>query len=242
MTKMILMLILPFLIFSALHCFAQIADSLIEWEPVQRMTFDSVNSYVPRLETFGSNVYLCWYGGAENSFARSTDSGVSWQAPVLLTDTFPPFYSNGRFAVSNNYIYFCTVYNYLTSDTSLLGLWLQRSTDYGATWEEGKVISDWGRESYSITAEGEHVVLNYVIRGEISTDQGFAHSSDYGETWIFFDERLHGNTLTEIVLRGGYSMKRERERLMMRQKHALAIAQIMVKHGPLKFFFPQRIL
>ena len=106
--------------------------------------------YSPNLAAVGNNVYIIWVNTEVNHFdgtstrtlrfRRSTDKGVSLEAPVTLSSQTASVLQQGQetVAASGNNVYVATAYK----DGS--GTYFWRSTDSGGSFDAPKKISDGG--------------------------------------------------------------------------------------------------
>lgn len=120
--------------------------------------------YSPNIAAAGNNVYVLWIQNdtAYNSsnkvayFCRSTDRGLTFQEPVKLSDTLPEgcilFNEEETIAAKGDYVYAA----FLTTDYRI---WMKRSTNGGATFENLQELSS-PETPYLTSGWGTQVVVD----------------------------------------------------------------------------------
>jgi hypothetical protein len=67
-------------------------DAGISWQPEIRLTNNNATSWYPAIAALGNSVHVVWYdssaGNWEIYYARSTNSGLSWDPNTRLTNNF----------------------------------------------------------------------------------------------------------------------------------------------------------
>jgi len=154
----------------------------IQWDPPVQISFDPYISVLPRIAAVDNDVYLMWIGANTpySFFARSTDYGERWTAPVFLTDT-TRFFPSSTFGVSSDHVYFLTTYR---PPPYIEYLWMRTSLDRGNNWPAGRILFE-GIDNRSVVAYAENTVVNYELDSLPSLIH-FAHSRDWGKTWTQF--------------------------------------------------------
>jgi len=178
--------------------FRMSTDKGATWQPQKRLTNNTGPSLSPMIVISGANIYVVWYdhtpGNPEIYFRRSTDYGATWQTAKRLTDntgsSFDP-----KIAVSGANVY---VVWYDNTFGGNFDIYLRRSTDYGATWQTQKrLTNNTGDSNYpAIAADGSNVyVVWYDATFGGNDDIYFRKSTDYAAAWQT-QKRLTNNTGT----------------------------------------------
>jgi hypothetical protein len=161
-------------------------STYIQWDPPQQISFGPYSSVAPQIIGVGDTVHLAWTtnNGPLVFYARSTNAGTTWSAPVTLDDTTNSVTLNGgSFSAASHYAYVfwsrCEPPCVLPNMHTVLDM--RRSVDGGATWlprvtiaEDG--IYNWA--SFSMARDTTVGFINYV-------PGRFGWSSDAGLEWRF---------------------------------------------------------
>lgn len=176
--------------------FKKSLDGGTTWQPVKRLTYNSMTSRYPEIAVTGLNIFVVWRNqppdkfGGDIYFRKSTDGGTTWLPAKRLTYNF--YDANPAVAVSgsNIYVVFARFYD--------KKIFLKKSTDGGNTWQPLKTlfISDYqvslgdpavavsGSNIYVVWPDMQLIEMNYLIY--------FIKSTDGGNTWQPF-KRLTNN-------------------------------------------------
>ena len=108
----------------------------------KRLTNNTGSSCFPAIAASGLNVYVVWYddtfgGNYDIYFRISTDKGATWQTQKRLTNNTGSSY-DPKIAVSGSNVY--VVWHDDTPGNS--EIYFRRSTDYGATWQTQKRLTN----------------------------------------------------------------------------------------------------
>lgn len=159
------------------------AQSVITWDPEQRLSFDSTAAYSPHIQAVGDTIFVAWGKPnlAQLVLRRSTDGGATWGLPrSLLPDTILNTAVSDEFVAANDLAY--VVWDACdTCDTHHPGVWLRRSSDAGTTFDEPRraII---GSISSHPTARDSSLVFTHRDR---SGAKDLAVSTDSGANWQF---------------------------------------------------------
>lgn len=122
--------------------FRRSTDNGATWKPVRNLSNDLNTSHAPQMAASGSNVYVVWAKGINDTqvdivLRRSSDNGATWKSEVNMSNnagiSFDP-----QVAVSGSNVYI--VWNDQTPGNQ--DILLKRSTDSGATWKSIKNLSN----------------------------------------------------------------------------------------------------
>lgn len=162
------------------------ADGGATWSEARNLSRNSADSRYPAIVSSGDAIDVVWedtrYGASEILLARSTDGGISWSAPVRLTNApgasaFPSLSTGGG-----------TVF--LVWQDARGGrneIYLKRSTDHGSTWSDAVRVTHGSvsSETPSLVDDGRIIHLTWVDRRDDHTSfEVYSKASgDRGETW-----------------------------------------------------------
>jgi len=165
--------------------FKKSTDNGKTWQPTKRLTNMPGDSYKPRIEAEGSNVFVVWYdiapGNLEIYFRRSIDEGATWQTVKRLTNdvgesSFPTIAANS----TNVYIVWDDYRGYNEE------IYFKKSEDSGASWGTSKRLTDntgySERPKIAVRAANLYVVWHDDSLGH--REIYFKKSTDGGETWL----------------------------------------------------------
>ena len=150
----------------------------------KRLTYATGDAERPAVATYGSNIYVVYEddssGNDEIYFRKSADSGSTWQSAKKLTDN-SGVSCRPRVAVSG-----ANVYVVWDDETPGKGeIYFRRSTDYGATWDTEKRLTNNSEQSWmaDIAASGENVYVAWCDANPGNYEIYFRRSTDSGSTW-----------------------------------------------------------
>ncbi len=177
-------------------------DSRAGWGPEIRLSNSSWNSYTTTgnarsvaSDTLG-RVHVLWADWdtiareKELWYARSTDNGVTFETPHLITAApiaglypFPTFYQNSITASPSGVVHITWTD---LRDLQNSDIWFKRSTDGGATWSpDTNLTSNPGSSFFpSLSADGGstvHLVWSQVLPSPIHIS--YRRSTDGGYSW-----------------------------------------------------------
>jgi hypothetical protein len=155
----------------------------------------------PQIACSGNNVYVVWEdnrnGAPDIYFNYSTDGGAHWQKPDYRLDTGDTAGANQSYrpqiTCSENNVYAV----WYDDRNGLNDIYLNYTTDYGATWQSSDIRLDTGDTAGAsssqypqIDSSGSNVYAVWKDNRNGSYDIYFNHSSDSGATWQSSDIRL----------------------------------------------------
>jgi hypothetical protein len=156
----------------------------------------------PSIACNGSQVYCAWdddrNGFRDIYFNYSTDAGKTWHAERRLETDAPGAGDSGsvRLTAAGSNVYAVWEDN----RTSIFGIYFNRSTDGGATWQasETQLNRDVAANTFapSIACEGGMVYVAWSDRRNVAPELGnediyFNRSNDAGATWLAQDVRIN---------------------------------------------------
>ncbi len=173
----------------------------IAWKPPLLVSSDSSVATVPRLAVVGDTIHLCWFGldttaggtlsSAGLRYARSTDGGSSFSAPVTLLSPFESF--PGLMVALESGVFIATT---AILDT-FFGIVLFSSPDGGTSWSSPAAVIPSAYPEILFTA-GRGLYLGY---REIETSWfGITRSTDGGLTWESVARRIRD--LSDVAVSG----------------------------------------
>jgi len=162
--------------------------TITDWGDDVRLTyFESPNAHNPEIAVVGDYVYVVWwylYGDTIN-FVRSTDGGMSWEDNRRISELEMHNAVIPNISASGSHVY--VVYK---GGMTYQGVYLQRSTNYGATWLPTQALYITARNygaRPTIVSSQSNVYIVFRINIDITPpgdwDYYFVRSTDYGETW-----------------------------------------------------------
>ncbi len=167
----------------------------ISWGTDTRLSNDPNTSNFHSIAVSGQYVYVVWEenrdGNREIYYKRSTDEGESWGLDTRLTNNSSPSGQPSINACSSNV-------HIVWRDDRMgnLEVFYKRSTDYGTTWGNDTLLSDFPNWSWlpsvAVTGQYVHVVWNDQRNG--SGEIYYKGSTDGGISWDI-DKRLSNNPL-----------------------------------------------
>jgi hypothetical protein len=133
----------------------------------------------PSIESNSQHVLAFWHTTDDILYhSRSSNRGIDWESlgryawntsnPLLLS-------------LDNNSVLLCFY------DLNESGRWIDRTTDWGNSWQGAQHLSDMGLGGRmpNMTDNANYVHIGYNQRwNTLSTEIHYHHSSDYGQTWI----------------------------------------------------------
>ncbi len=165
--------------------------ALGQWEPDIRLSVTPNPSETPLsgrgLAASGSGVHVVWQEGwnpwehefPEIYYARSTDSGTSWEAQHRLTIDSASS-ENPCVAAASPDVY-VTWQDLRVVPT---GIFFKRSTDDGATWCEDRQVPEATGTNPIVCPDDSVLHLVYVDWRNNQTDVFYRRSTDRGLTWM----------------------------------------------------------
>lgn len=98
------------------------------------------------------------YGGQEIGFAKSTDGGLSWTAPMQLTYNSYTYNTMPRITSDGSRLYI--VYEIASNNKGIASIVTRTSNDWGATWSDEKVLISNRGTSYCLRPYALHSLNN----------------------------------------------------------------------------------
>ncbi len=173
-------------------------DGGLSWLTDHRLTNSPGTATVPSIALSGNTVHVAWSdnrdGNYEKYYKRSTNSGVSWEADVRLTDNLA-LSGNACLAASGQSVHL----TWNDSRDADYEIYYKRSTDGGVTWEPDlRLTNSAGESSFSsISLSGQvvHVLWQDTRNGNYE---------------IYYKRNPLGNIITSIEptlsISGGYKL------------------------------------
>ncbi len=173
----------------------------VAWDPPVLVSSDSSVPTFPKMVVAGDTVHLSWFGldttadgslsAAGLRYARSTDGGASFRAPVTLLSPFESF--PGHLAARGSGVFIATT---AFVDT-FFGIVLFSSTDAGQSWSDPSAVIPAAYPELLFVA-GSGLYLGY---REIETSWfGISRSTDGGMTWESVARRIRD--LSDVAVSG----------------------------------------
>jgi hypothetical protein len=161
------------LLFFATSIFAQLS-----WTPIQNLSSAGhATSDYQTLISDGSNFHLVWGENGEIKYRYSSNSGVTWSAKANVPNSgstcgWPVVAASG----SNIYVMYHCLGDY--------NIYFNKSTNYGATWTFGEIISSAQNAiTPQIVVDGDTVYGAWEERINTNYEIYFRRSVDAGQTW-----------------------------------------------------------
>ncbi|UCE65871.1 MAG: exo-alpha-sialidase, partial [Candidatus Zixiibacteriota bacterium] len=157
------------------------------WGPDMRLTyFDDPWAHNAEIAVYGDNIYVTWFRLFDDKmyFLRSTNGGGTWFENVQISDSSTYNAVMPQISAWGDYVY--VVYR---AWRPYEGIYLKRSTDRGATWQDTQRLYYTARNYGSmpvITSGGQHVFCIFAVITEwdpFVSKLFLARSTDYGESW-----------------------------------------------------------
>ena len=169
---------------AAFACLMSIALSLEAAWTTKRLTHNDGSSWFTSIASSGGNVYVTWMdqtpGNYEIYFRRSLDGGATWEMAKRLSST-AGFSAEPTIAVSGAYVY-VTWHDFTPGNADIF---FRRSTDYGATWDGKKRLTNNAGDSMRprVAASGANVYMTWEDVTPGNSETYFRRSTDNGSTW-----------------------------------------------------------
>lgn len=164
------------------------------WEPARQLTDETSPRRFGRrfsIAADGDNVYAVWSefhspddGRLQSLWmARSTDAGVSWTEQTPMNPDPLEWTDHGALSASGPYVHI--VWNGTTLGSGEYRVNYRRSTDFGATWSDTRVLGYGLAPNPALTGAGSvlHLTWNSWVNGADSVFHCYRRSEDNGETW-----------------------------------------------------------
>ena len=157
------------------------------WEPDVRLTeFIVPHAHWPDIAVYDNNVYVAWWYLENNTihFVKSTDYGYSWDENIQISDS-----NTYNAVIPQISAWGYNVYVVYRAWRPYQGIYLKRSTDRGATWQEIQSLYYTARNYGSmpvITSFGQRVFCIFAVITEwepFISKFYMARSTDYGQSW-----------------------------------------------------------
>jgi len=164
--------------------FRRSLDSGSTWQAAKKLSNTEAYKGDPAIAASGSYIYVIWSdnspGKMDLYLRRSTDNGATWKALVQFTDNagdslYPAI------VASNANVYVA----WQDETTGNAEIYFRRSSDYGATWQTAKMITDnYGESQFpaiAVFAANVYVCWSDNTPGHYETY--FKRSTDGGAHW-----------------------------------------------------------
>ncbi|UCC79407.1 MAG: T9SS type A sorting domain-containing protein [Candidatus Zixiibacteriota bacterium] len=158
------------------------------WEPDVRLTeFIVPHAHWPDIAVYDNKVYVAWWYLENNTihFVRSTDHGYTWYENVQISDS-----STYNAVIPKISAWGDNVYVVYKAYRPYQGIYLRRSTDSGATWQETQSLYYTARNLGGVpvvTSFGDNVYVVFRIKTETTPPQDWdlymVKSTDSGQSW-----------------------------------------------------------
>lgn len=179
-------------------------DGGATWEKEQCLSSSSVHMetdpLLPALAVSGKNVYVVWHQihsqRLDIFLRRSSDGGATWGEAIRLSSG-PGSSAHASIAASGPEVH--VVWGERTQsvrpDGEQAEIYYKRSTNWGATWEQEKRLTDLPFDSWvpCVAASGQNVYLAWVDTRDGNEEEYFKRSTNGGVTWGA-DTRLTRNS------------------------------------------------
>jgi hypothetical protein len=159
-----------------------------DWGPDIRLTyFDDPRAHNPEIAVYGDNVYVTWFKLYEEKiyFLRSTNGGGAWYENVQIYDN-----STYNAVLPQISAWGDNVYVVYRAWRPYQGIYLKRSTDNGATWQETQRLYYTARNYGGVpvvTSNSNNVYVVFRIQIDYTPPQDWDYylvrSSDFGQSW-----------------------------------------------------------
>jgi len=164
--------------------FKRSSDGGSSWGSDTRLTNNTEDSEKPSISVSGENVHVLWSdrrdGNDEIYYKRSTNSGVSWQADIRLTN-YILFSGYVSVWATGSFVH-CT---WQESRDGNYEIYYKRSTDAGGNWGPDKqlTIQEDDQQLPSITSSGSNVHIVYFDNRNSNPEIYYTRSTDNGSNW-----------------------------------------------------------
>ena len=182
-----------------------------DWGDDIRLTFfDDPRAHNPEIAVYGDNVYVTWFKLYEEKvyFLRSTNGGEAWFENVQISDS-----STYRAVMPQISAWGDNVYVVYRAWRPYQGIYLKRSTDKGATWQETQSLYYTARnfgEKPVAASMANMVFIVFRVWVDLAppddSDLFFVRSSDFGVTWsdtLFVSDTTDIGLGPDLSLNGG---------------------------------------
>jgi len=159
-----------------------------DWGDDVRLTyFDDPRAHNPEIAVYGDNVYVAWFKLYENKifFLRSANGGGAWYENVQISDD-----STYNAVIPQISAWGDNVYVVYRAWRPYQGIYLKRSTDRGATWQETQSLYYTARNYGGVpvvTSSNNNVYVVFRIAVDLvppgNADYYMVKSSDFGVSW-----------------------------------------------------------
>jgi hypothetical protein len=169
-------------------------DSGISWGIDTRLTNSIAGNWTSSIAVSGSVIHVVWYGwnngDPEIYYKRSTNSGITWEPEIRLTNE-PGFSLIPSIAVSGSIVHIV----WIDTRDGNFEVYYKHSTDGGLTWGTDYRLTNnvADSESPSIAVSGSNVHIVWPDDRDSNFEIYYKCSTDGGKTWKA-DTRLTNNT------------------------------------------------
>jgi len=161
-------------------------DGGTTWTPDTQLTTNVLMQDLPAIAVWDSLVHIVYHdeqnGNWEVYYLRSTDSGVTWDPEVRLTND-SGWSNNAGIVVQGQYVH--VTWSDDRASITHFDIYYKRSSDHGLTWEpDTRLTFSLNSGAPSLAMSGQDLYISFQSERDGNTEMFFKRSTNNGVDWL----------------------------------------------------------